>query len=139
MRSFYLIIISIILWSCQPQNPEKMKENLSGYWEITNVISKHIQEKDFTFNTTIDYIEVEDDAGIRTKLQPAIDGSYTGSKTAESFRIKIEGDSLNMYYDTPFDQWKETVIRATDQELIVRNEDGIEYHYKKFEPINLEN
>ena len=42
-----------------------------------------------------------------------------------------------MYYETPFDKWKETVIRANGKELIVRNEDGIQYQYKKYEPINL--
>lgn len=138
MRSLYLIIASVILWGCQQQSPEEMKENLSGYWEIENVHSKHIQDMEFSFNNTIDFIEVEGDAGVRTKLQPTIDGKYIGNKTAESFELKMENDSLNMYYSTPFDKWKETVLRATDQELIVRNEDGIEYHYIKFEPINLE-
>lgn len=138
MRSLYLIVASIILLGCQQQSPEEMKTQLSGYWEIENVHSEHIQEKDFTFSNTVDYIEVEGETGMRTKLQPKFDGSYKGNKTAESFQLKVESDSLNMYYDTPFDTWKETVIRATDQELIVRNEDGIEYHYRKFEPINLE-
>lgn len=138
MRSLYLLIASVVLWGCQQQSPEEMKTHLSGYWEIDNVHSKHIQEMEFTFSNTIDYIEVEGDTGMRTKLQPTMFGSYIGNKTAESFELKIERDSLNMYYSTPFDMWKETVIRATNQILIVRNEDGIEYHYKKFEPINLE-
>lgn len=138
MRSLYLFLACITLWGCQQQSPEDMKTHLSGYWEINNVQSKHIQDMDFTFNNTIDYIEVEGDAGVRTKLQPNFDGSYTGSKTAESFLLKIENDSLNMYYSTPFDNWKETVIRASKEELIVRNEEGIQYEYKKFEPFNLE-
>lgn len=138
MRSLYLFVVCITLWGCQQQSPEDMKTHLSGYWEISNVQSKHIQDMDFTFNNTIDYIEVEGDAGIRTKLQPNIDGSFMGSKTAESFLLKVENDSLNMYYTTPFDEWKETVIRATKEELVVRNADGIQYEYKKFEPFNLE-
>lgn len=138
MRTLYLIVASVVLWGCQQQSPEEMKGHLSGYWEIDNVNSKHIQDMEFTFSNTIDYIELEGDAGVRTKLQPTFDGSYIGNKTAESFQLKVERDSLNMHYSTPFDKWKETVLRATDNELIVRNQDGIEYHYKKFEPINLE-
>lgn len=138
MRSLYLIILSTLLLSCQQQTPEEMIENLSGYWEIENVESKHLKGKEYTFNNTIDYIEVDGKSGIRTKLQPTIEGNYTGSKTAESFELKIEADSLNMYYQTPFDTWKETVLKATDEKLILRNKDGIEYHYKKFEPIKLE-
>ncbi|HLW15014.1 MAG TPA: lipocalin family protein [Flavobacteriaceae bacterium] len=138
MRSLYLFVACITLWGCQQQSPEDMKTHLSGYWEINNVQSEHIEEMDFTFSNTIDYIEVEDNAGVRTKLQPNIDGSFVGSKTAESFLLKVENDSLNMYYSTPFDEWKETVIRATKEELIVRNEEGIQYEYKKFKPFNLE-
>lgn len=139
MRNLYLIIASILFLGCQQQSPEDMVPHLSGYWEIENVLSKHVKGKEFTFNNTIDYIELEGSTGIRTKLQPTIDGKYIGNKTAESFEIKVEADSLNMYYQTPFDSWKETVLKATDVKLIVRNQDGIEYHYKKFEPINLEN
>lgn len=138
MRSLYLFVACIALWGCQQQSPEDMKTHLSGYWEINNVQSEHIQDMDFTFNNTIDYIEVDGDAGIRTKLQPNIDGSFVGSKTAESFLLKVENDSLYMYYSTPFDKWKETIIRANKEELIVRNEEGIQYEYKKFEPFNLE-
>lgn len=138
MRSLYLMLISILLFSCQQQTPEEMIPHLSGYWEIENVLSEHVKGKEYTFNNTIDYIEVDGNTGLRTKLQPTMDGKYTGSKTAESFTLKIEADSLNMYYQTPFDTWKETVVRATDTKLIVRNQDGIEYHYKKFEHINLE-
>jgi len=137
MRSLYLFVACIVLWGCQTQNPEEMKTHLSGYWEIDHVQSEHVQDMEFTYNNTIDYIEVDGDAGVRTKLQPNLDGSYIGSKTAESFILKIEGDSLNMYYETPFDKWKETVIRASDEELVVRNEEGIQYQYKKFEPINV--
>ena len=137
MRSLYLFVACMVLWGCQQQNPEEMKTYLSGYWEIDHVQSEHAQDMEFTFNNTIDYIEVEGDAGVRTKLQPNLDGSYMGSKTAERFLLKVEGDSLNMYYETPFDKWKETVIRASEKELVVRNEEGIQYQYKKFEPINL--
>ena len=137
MRNLYLFVAFMVLWGCQTQSPEEMKGYLSGYWEIDHVESEHIQDMDFTFNSSIDFIDVEGDTGVRTKLQPNLDGSFTGSKTAESFVLKVENGSLNMYYETPFDKWKETVIRANDKELIVRNEDGIQYQYKKYEPINL--
>lgn len=138
MRLLYVFITCITLYGCQKQNPESMKKNLSGYWEIHNVRSKHVENKEYTFNTTVDYIEVHGDKGIRTKIQPNMDGSFSGSKTGESFELKVENGVLNMYYKTPFYEWKETVIHATDKELSLRNEDGVEYFYKKFEPINLE-
>jgi len=137
MRNLYLFVAFIVLWGCQTQTPEEMKDYLSGYWEIDHVESEHIQDMEFTFNSSIDYIEVKGDTGVRTKLQPNINGSFTESKTAESFVLKIENGNLNMYYETPFDKWKESVIRANETELIVRNEDGIQYQYKKYEPINL--
>ena len=139
MRLLYLFVACIALYSCQQQSPEEKIENLSGYWEINNVHSEHVDDKEYTFNNTVDYIEVDGNNGVRTKLQPNPDGSFTGNKTGENFIIKVENKQLNLYYETPFDEWKETVVRARDNLLVVRNEDGIEYHYKKFEPINLEN
>lgn len=137
MRNLYLFVACIILMGCQQQNPEEMKTYLSGYWEIHHVQSNDAQNMEFTFSNTIDFIEVDGNTGVRTKLQPNLDGSFTGNKIAEQFILKVENDSLNIYYETPFDKWKETVIRATEKELVVRNEDGIQYQYKKFDPINL--
>ena len=64
------------------------------------------------------------------------DGTFKVSKDAEAFTPKIEQDSLQLYYKTPFDTWKETVLLAKDSTLHVLNKDGNIYKYKKFSTFN---
>jgi hypothetical protein len=109
------------------------KEKLSGYWEIETVEMPNGSKKDFTFNPVVDIIQVSEDSGNRTKLFPRLDGSFINNGLTEKFVLKIEGDSLRLYYETPFNQWKETVITATDSILKVKNREGKIYSYKKFE------
>ena len=128
-----IFLLTVFFISCEKPNPEEQKQNLGGYWEIESVKIPGVKKKDFTANTIIDYIEIKGDSGIRTKVSPKLDGSFTTNGTSESFTLKIEEDSLRMYYKTPFDEWKETVIKAKDSTLIVKNRDNKVYTYSKFE------
>jgi hypothetical protein len=134
-------IISILLFctliSCGKQNPAENKDKIAGYWEINSVKMQDGTKKDFTINTTIDFIEITGNKGIRTKVSPQIDGSFIHHGTAETFNIKIEDDSLRLYYETPYDSWKETIISVTDEALKVLNKDDKIYSYKKFKKFNI--
>jgi len=128
----------LLLNSCA-RNPETYIEYLEGYWEIKEVTLADGSKKEYTYNDTIDYIEVTDSSnGFRMKLKPAFDGTFETSKDSEQFTIKIENDSLNLYYKTPFDSWKETVLLATEDQLKVINKNKAVFLYKKFIPISLE-
>lgn len=133
-----VLLFLFVTISCSKPNPEEQKEKLEGYWEIKNVegIGK---TKDFTVNLILDYIEVNGDHGIRTKVNPKLDGSFENNGMADEFTLKIEEDSLRMYYKTPFDEWKETVLEATDEVLKVKNKDNKIYTYSKFEKFEFDN
>lgn len=132
------LLFLLVTFSCSKPNPEEQKQKLEGYWEIKNVegIGK---SKDFTVNLILDYIEVNGDHGMRTKVSPKLDGSFENNGVADEFSLKIEEDSLRMYYNTPFDQWKETVLEATDKVLKVKNQDNKIYTYSKFEKFEFDN
>ncbi len=135
MRLFnYFFLIAII--GCSQPKPEVTKNKLSGYWEIQSVVLADGIKKDFSFNPIVDFIEIDEMKGIRTKVRPQLDGSFKNNGAAEPFTIKIENDSLNLYYKTPFDNWKETILKASDSVLVVRNRDAKIYHYKKFVKFN---
>ncbi len=89
-------------------------------------------QKDFGVNTVVDYVEIKGDSGARTKVSPKLDGTFTSNGVSENFTMKIENDSLRLYYKTPFDEWKETVVEAKDSTLIVKNRDNKIYTYSKF-------
>lgn len=137
MKSKYIIPFLLLFCACGP-SPEQQLEHLNGYWEISEVISDQGTSKSYTYNTSIDYIFVDNLKGFRKKLQPGINNQYQTSDDAEFFEIRIENDSLNMYYKTDLSNWKETVLKATKDQLKIVNTANIIYIYKRFEPVRLE-
>lgn len=134
---FIIVLVALVALSCEKPNPEAQKQNLSGYWEIKTVKMPDGEKKEFNINTIVDYIEMKGDSGTRTKVSPKFDGSFTTNGISEDFTLKIEEDSLRMYYKTPFDEWKETVIEAKDSTLTLINRDNKIYTYSKFKKFNL--
>lgn len=138
MRNTLMLLFIAVLFSCG-NNPEKMLTNLNGYWEISKVQMHDGFEKDYNFNASIDYIMVNDSLkGFRKKLIPNIDGSYVMSQDAEAILVKIENDSLNLYYKTQMATWKETVLKATKDQLKVINSRKDVYLYKRYQPLDLD-
>lgn len=136
MKNIFLILSLFVALSCSESKEEQIK-HINGYWEIAEVISEH-QTKTYTINQTIDYIELSKNlTGFRQKLNPRFDGKFETNNTKETITFKIENDSLNLYYNTAFSSFKETVIKATKNELIIKNGNQITYRYKRYQPFNL--
>lgn len=127
------VVLLLFMFSCSKPDPIAQKQNLEGYWEIKSVEMPSGKKKDFNLNVIVDFVEVKGDSGIRTKVSPNLDGTFMTNGVSENFSLKIEDDSLRMYYKTPFDEWKETVIEAKDSILIVKNRDNKIYTYEKFQ------
>lgn len=133
-----LLFILLVISSCS-KNPEDSIKHLEGYWEIEKVTLKDGSTKDYNYNDTIDFISLEDSLhGIRKKLKPNFMGTFETSNDSETFIIKIENDSLNVYYKTAFDSWKETILLATKDQLKVVNKNDAVFLYKRYEPLNLD-
>lgn len=137
MKKVILLIILLGTLSCT-ENKEEQLKHLNGYWEIEEVISKH-QTKTYTFSETIDYIVINDSLkGFRQKLKPRFDGQFETNNVKEQIELKIENDSLNLYYKTAFSKFKETIIKVTDAVLIIKNNQNTTYKYKRYQPFNLD-
>lgn len=132
MKHGFLIITFLLVLSCAKQDPEAQMANLGGYWEIEAVVLPNGSVKTFGMSNYIDFIQITGDSGIRKKVSPQLDGSFLVNDAAEKFDIRIEHDSLNLYYYTPFDRWKESVMYAADGKLEVLNKDGKLYRYRRF-------
>lgn len=137
MRPLFLLLL-LLLASCGKADPEALKSHLSGYWEIEKVLLPDGSEKVYTISTTIDYIELDGDTGLRKKVQPQLDGSYTTFDQNEQFSTVVRNDSLILKYSTPFSSWEETVLEATETKLLVQNSDGKRYLYKAYQPISID-
>ncbi|SFW12762.1 hypothetical protein SAMN02927921_00146 [Sinomicrobium oceani] len=128
----------VVLWGCTP-SPDSQLKDLNGYWEIEKVEFPDGTVKEYGINTTIDYIETTtDSSGIRKKMQPRLDGGYNTSGDQENFGILIKEGHLFLEYHTPLSSWEEKVIKVTEERLILRNTDNLNYFYKRFEPMNLD-
>jgi hypothetical protein len=133
-----LLASTILITISCAENKQDYINHLEGYWEIESVMLQDGTKKDYTFSNTVDYISVNDSlTGFRKKLKPNFNGTFETSKNSEMFVLIFENDSLNMYYKTAFDSWKETVLNANENQLTVINKNGIIYKYKKYEPLNL--
>ncbi|AUC80869.1 hypothetical protein [Lacinutrix sp. Bg11-31] len=134
-KSIFVLLVSIIVFSCS-QKPETLIEHIEGYWEIESVLLSNGVKREYKVNQTIDYISIGDSLkGFRKKMNPRFDGKYETSKDSETLQLKIENDSLNLYYSTEFSNWKETVLMANKSQLKIINQNNNVYLYKRFTPI----
>ena len=138
MKHTSLILILILFFSCAP-NPEIFTPYINGYWEIDNVTLLNGNNRDYNYNDTIDYFELNDSLiGFRKKLKPTFLGTFETSKDVENIKIVLENDSLNIYYSTAFSSWKETILFATKEQLKIINQNKDVYLYRRYQPLNLE-
>jgi hypothetical protein len=137
----YPLLFSCLLLftlSCKQENPDAVISHISGYWEIEKVDLPDGETKTYTINLLIDFIEITDGKGFRKKVAPQLDGTFQTTDDAESIEVKVENNQVVLYYTTPFHSWKETVVKADERQLVVKNEEEMVYRYKRFESLNFE-
>jgi len=135
-KTLIFFLFTTSLFSCQ-SNPKNALKYLSGYWEIEKVVLEDGREKSFPYNEMIDYIEINDhNMGYRKKLKPLFNGTFETSKVTDKLQLKIENDSLNIYYQTKYDHWKESILKISKTHLKILNKNNTVYLYKRYVPIN---
>ncbi|WP_340199142.1 hypothetical protein [Ascidiimonas sp. W6] len=133
-----LVLILVFLTSCQGITKDDVVTNISGYWEIKEVKLKDGTLKEYKISTTIDFIKMLDSTkGFRKKLQPNLIGKFYGSDDVEQFTILEMDNSFWLQYATNLTKWKERILEIEENLLVVENENGITYYYKRFKPINV--
>jgi len=138
MKNFTLVAFtSLVMFSCNSKVSEDDIANINGYWEIESVIMPDGSEKDYTVNPTIDYFEIKGKTGLRKKVMPQFDGTYKVNDGSEKITITQKDDKTYIDYVTTYAKWQEELITLSDDELVVKNQHGIEYHYKKPEPFTV--
>ncbi|MGB5943133.1 MAG: lipocalin family protein [Leeuwenhoekiella sp.] len=138
MKHFlFILVMFMLVVGCGQNDPEAQKQYLEGYWEIASVEKPDGTVKEFQVNENIDYIKIEDSTGFRTKVIPRYDGKFTTTKDSEKLILKIEADTLRILYSTLYDDWKETVLNVSEDQLKIRNQNGIIYTYRRHKKFNL--
>jgi len=138
MKHFLLALLaSFTLLSCGGGVSSDDIAKLNGYWEIASVNMPDGSEKDYKVNPTIDFFKVEGKAGFRKKVMPQYDGSYRVNDLSEKFTITEKDGKTFVNYATQYAKWQEELLELNDDELVVKNQHGIEYHYKKPVPFTV--
>ena len=138
MRYIYIIVALIGLAGCQNKVSKLDLPHLNGYWEIERVTFPDGSKKEYAVSTSIDYIEVKNFKGFRKKVRPNFNGTYVTSNDAEMFTISENEGIFSLNYKTDLSEWREKIVGLSENGFTVINEENIKYHYKKFEPIDLE-
>jgi len=134
MRKLASLLLLFICLGCDTSTSEEKIANLNGYWEITSAEMADGSIREFRYSEMVDYIVVEDNVGFRKKVRPQLGGTFITSEDQEMLEVKVENDSINLYYTTPYNSWKETLLSSEEDEIVVKNQHGITYTYKKFTP-----
>lgn len=138
MRKISVIaLLMVILTSCS-KNPEDQLANINGYWGIEKVEFSKDSVREFKINEIVDYIEITDSVGFRTKVKPQFDGTYIPAGEPEKISVKIEDEKVALYYATPFNSWREVIVTAKEDNLSLKNDRGIIYHYARYKPLKLD-
>ncbi len=136
MNRVVLLVICILLFSCNLVKEEKLIL-LNGYWEIQEVEFPNGGKKEYKINSNVDYIQLDGSKGYRKKVNPKFDGSFETSDDAELFTITQKNDAYIMRYKNNLSSWEETLVSLSNESFAIKNEEGIVYKYKRFEPITI--
>lgn len=136
MKQLFLFC-TLLCISCVSKVSQEQLHLLNGYWEIKEVTFKDGTKKEYSVNTTVDYISLDSLKGFRKKMSPKFNGTFETSNDAEPILIRIANDSIFMNYTTDLNTWEEVLISLSEKSFSVKNDQGITYTYERFEPINI--
>ena len=131
MKKIVGFLVLVLLMSCKQTITESDLNNLNGYWEIEKVILPNGEKKEYKVNETIDFFKITKSNGFRKKVMPQIDGTYLTNNINESVSVVIKDGAASIHYKTTYASWHEDIITLTKDKLVVKNQQDLEYHYKR--------
>lgn len=131
MKKIILFLVFGLLLSCKQSISESDLQNLNGYWEIEKVELPDGDKKEYKVNETIDFFKITDKKGFRNKVMPQIDGTYLTNDLKEDVIVLLKDGNATIQYKTNYANWNEEIIELTRDKLVVKNQQDLEYHYKR--------
>ena len=127
-----LILIAFTFFSsCTQKVTESDLSNLNGYWEIEKVTTNN-QTKEYKINTTVDYYFLDEkNHGYKLKLKPNFTGNYDTNTVKDTIQVIHKDNTVVIETVTPYNKWEEIILELNENTLILKNDAGIVYQYKK--------
>lgn len=137
-NTFAILFLSFLFFSCQQTIKPEDISKINGYWEIEKVVFDEGEDKEYVVNESYDYFQFDNNnKGFRKKVMPQLNGTFMVNDTYENATVRFEDDKVYLDYSTDYAKWSEELIAISDQELVLKNAEKKEYHYKKAEPLNI--
>lgn len=137
MKKYIVLLVAIMAVSCGKTITEEDLVHLNGYWSIEKAVMPDESVKEYKVNPTIDFFEIKNKKGFRKKVMPQIDGTYRTNDLSENISIVTEDGKTYISYVTEYAKWKEEILELDSENLVLKNEQDMEYHYIKPEPFTL--
>lgn len=131
MKRLLLLFFLGVFFSCKQNITQADMVNLNGYWEIEKVVLPDGDKKEYKINETIDFFKIEADKGFRKKVMPQLDGTYLTNDVQEEFLVVVKDGEASLQYKTTYASWNEEIIELTKDKFVVKNQQEIEYYYKR--------
>jgi hypothetical protein len=137
-KTFSILFLSFLFISCQQKIKPEDISKINGYWEIQKVVFDRGKDKEYGINETYDYFQIgKTNKGFRKKVMPQLDGTFMVNNTYENVTVRFDDDKVYIDYATPYSKWSEELIAVSKEELVLKNAEKKEYHYKKAGSINI--
>ena len=136
-NTFKILLVSLFFVGCQQKIQPTDIAKMNGYWEIQKVVFDKGEDRDYKMNESFDYFQIANNKGIRKKVMPQLNGTFLVNDAFEKIIVRFAKDKVYLDYATDYAKWSEELIALSDEELVLKNEENKEYHYKKTGPINL--
>ncbi len=133
----YIFLVLVLLVSCTKKITPSELDKLNGYWEIVAVKGPEGNEKEYSVNTTVEYIEFKNGKGFRQKMVPQFNGKYQSNGIKESLILLNNKEKTILKCQTEYADWTEEIIEISDEGFRIKNSLDIIYTYKKYEPITV--
>lgn len=130
-KAIATLFLVVILSGCNKKIEPQDLSKINGYWEIEYVILPDGTKKEYKVNETIDFFEITNNVGYRQKVMPQLDGKYQHNNKAEKVQAVFEKDKAFLKYATDYNDWQEEILDISDENLVLKNGNNLEYHYKK--------
>lgn len=138
MKHISIIIIFIFL-SCNNQVTINDVQKLNGYWDISKVVDTDNKVTEYKINSTIDYYFInKKNKGFRKKTTLDLSGKYKTNNLKDSISVEKKNGNIIIKTTTALNNWEDTIVKITPDELVLKNEAGVLFYYKKHQKIKFE-
>ncbi|WBU89670.1 hypothetical protein [Cellulophaga omnivescoria] len=140
MKKTALICLTLLVIACGSPTTVKKEDIklLNGYWEINKVFFADGTSKEYKANPVIDFFEINNLKGFRTKVKPKIGGTFIANNDIDKVTITQKQSTFTILYSNSLTEREEELINLTKDSFTVKDTEQITYVYKRYQPIQIE-